>query len=86
MRCSFKTGGLYYGILKCMHRNPQLFSLDLARSDKHISRAAMKWVFFSLFVLQLISQDCPEVERAVYFSGPQTEQNHFLSFLISVLS
>lgn len=38
------------------------------------------------FALHSVSQDCPEVGRAVYLSGPQAEQNHFLSFLISILS
>lgn len=48
MRCSFKTRFLYYSSLKCVDRNPQLFSLDVARSDKHISRAAVKCFFFTL--------------------------------------
>lgn len=67
-----------------MDRSPQLFALDLARSDKHISRASMK-CFSLLFIIQLVSQDCPEVGRAVYLSGPRAEQNHFLHFLIKYL-
>lgn len=64
MKCSVKTCFFsYYGILKCTNRNPQLFSLDLARFDKHISRTAIK-CFCSLFILQLVTQDCPEVGRA----------------------